>query len=186
MQMSGAVVLAASNFYTDPNIHWNIVSVGDFAGSGKRNQLLWRNDQTGQVFLMTVNLSGGTFGQTGQYIYNEPNLAWKIIATADFNGDGKSDILWRNDATGQVFMMLMNGPAISSAAQVYAEANLNWKVASVGDYNGDGRSDILYRNFTTGQVYMLQMNGFAITGAGLVYSEGNLNWRALGPYEYAQ
>jgi hypothetical protein len=186
MQMSGAMVLAAGNFYTDPNTNWRIVGAGDFSGTGKTNQLVWRNAATGQVFLMTVTLSGGTFGQVGQFIYIEPNLSWKIIAVADFNGDGRSDILYRNDATGQVFMLLMNGPSATGGAQVYAEGNLNWNIVSVGDYNGDGKADILYRNYATGQVYMLQMNGLAIAGAGLVYNEPNTSWRLLGPYEYAQ
>ena len=186
MQMSGAIILAAGNFYTEPNTHWSVVSAGDFAGSGQKNQLLWRNDITGQVYLMTVTVGAGTFGQSGVQIYQEPNLAWKIIGVADFNGDGKSDILWRNDATGQVYMMLMNGATIANATQVYAEPNLSWKIVATGDYDGDGKADILYRNIVTGQVYMLRMNGLAITGGGLVYTEPNLDWHVLGPYEYAQ
>jgi len=35
-------------------------------------------------------------------------LDWKIAATADFNGDGKTDILWRNDF-GSVAIWTMNG-----------------------------------------------------------------------------
>jgi len=34
----------------------------------------------------------------------------------DFNGDGKSDILWRNSTTGENAVYFMNGAAISSAA----------------------------------------------------------------------
>ena len=26
---------------------------------------------------------------------------WKVVGTGDFNGDGKSDILWRNTSTGE-------------------------------------------------------------------------------------
>jgi hypothetical protein len=186
MVMNGATVVAAAGFYTEPNTHWSIVAVGDFAGSGRRNQLLWRNDQTGQVALTIVTVNGSTFGQATQVFYTEPNLNWKIIAAADFNADGKTDILWRNDATGQVYMMLMNGPTIASQGMAYAEANLNWKIVAVGDYNGDGKSDILYRNFSTGQVYLLQMNGLAVSGASIVYTEPNTAWHLLGPYEYSQ
>ena len=184
--MNGFSITSAGFVYTEPNTAWSIVAVGDFSGSGKRNQLLWRNSATGDVFLMTVTANGGAFTQTGQMIYSEPNLAWKIVAAADFNGDGRTDILYRNDATGQVYILLMNGPSIAGAAQVYSEANLDWKIVAVGDYNGDGRADILYRNFSTGQVYLLLMNGLSITGAGFVYTEPNLSWHVLGPYEYAQ
>ena len=39
---------------------------------------------------------------------------WNIVDTSDFNGDGKSDILWRGP-TGDVAMWFMNGTQITSA-----------------------------------------------------------------------
>ncbi len=186
MLMNAAAIQSQGIVYTEPNLAWSIVAVGDFAGAGKKNQLLWRNSSTGQVYLMTVTVAGGVFSQTGVMIYTEPNLSWKIIDVADFNGDGKSDILYRNDATGQVFMMLMNGGVISSQGMVYTEPNLQWKIVSVGDYNGDGKADILYRNDTTGQVFMMLMNGLATTSSQIVYTEPNTQWRLLGPWEYSQ
>ncbi len=37
-----------------------------------------------------------------------------IAGVGDFNGDGKSDILWRNSSTGQDAMFLMNGLTLTS------------------------------------------------------------------------
>ena len=42
-------------------------------------------------------------------------LAWGIKGVGDFDGDGKADIVWRNDTTGQVAFWLMNGMAISAS-----------------------------------------------------------------------
>jgi hypothetical protein len=67
-------------------------------------------------------------------IYREPNTAWKIVAQGDYNGDGKADLLWRNESTGQVYMMLMNGLAISSQAMVYTEPDTAWKVMGPYEY----------------------------------------------------
>jgi hypothetical protein len=184
MAFQAVPVAAAANFYTEPDTHWKIVASGDFAGSGKKNQLLWRNSATGQVYLMTVNLSGGFFTQSGQMIYEEPNLAWTIVAAADFNGDARTDILYRNASTGQLYVLLMDGPNVIGQGPVYTEPNLDWKVASVGDYDGDYMADILYRNESTGQVYMLQMDGLAVRARGMVYTEPNLDWEIVGPPKY--
>jgi hypothetical protein len=187
MLMNGFGIAAQGVAYNEPNTAWKVVATGDFSGSGKQNQVLYRNSVTGQVYMLTLGFAGGsTFTRTGQMIYAEPNLAWKIVGSGDFNGDGRTDILYRNDVTGQVYVMLMNGGAVSSAGMVYTEPNTAWKIVAQGDYNGDGKSDLLWRNDTTGQVYMVNMNGLAIASQGMVYTEPNAAWKILGPLEYAQ
>jgi hypothetical protein len=91
----------------------------------------------------------------------------------DFNGDGKTDILWRNSTTGQVYLWLMNGASVSTASAV-ATVSADWVIQGVGDFNGDGRADILWRNTTTGMVYLWLMNGSSIasqSGSGSVTSD---------------
>jgi hypothetical protein len=184
MVMNGATITAQGIIYTEPDTVWQIVATGDFAGSGKKNQVVYRNASNGQVYLMTVNFNGATFSQTGVLIYTEPDTNWKIIHAADFNGDGKTDLLWRNEVNGQVYMMLMNGGAILSAGIVYSEPNLQWKVAAVGDYNGDGKADLLFRNEASGTLFQAQMNGLAITSQAIIYQEPNIGWKVLGAWEY--
>jgi peptidyl-Asp metalloendopeptidase len=186
MLMDGPTIRMQGSVYTEPNTAWTIVATGDYAGSGKANQLLWRNSGTGQLYLMTVTVSGGSFTQSGATIYAEPNTAWKVIASADFNGDGKSDILYRNELTGALFMLLMNGGSVLGGGTFYTEPNTQWKVVSTGDYNGDGRADLLWQNDSTGQVFMMLMNGTAIVLQSNVYTEPNTAWRLLGPWEYGQ
>ncbi|HEY0663336.1 MAG TPA: VCBS repeat-containing protein, partial [Thiobacillaceae bacterium] len=183
MLMNGFTIGTQGMIFTEPNTSWRIEVVGDFAGSGKVNQLLWRNIITGQTWMTTVTVSGGAFSQTGQYFYSS-TVPYRMIAAADFNGDGRQDLLWRKDDTGQVYMMLMNGASITTEGQVYHEANTNWKIVAAGDYDGNGKADILWRNDTTGQIYMMLMNGMSIASQALVYTEGNTAWKVLGPWEY--
>ena len=186
MLMNGATVTQAGFVYTEADTSWRIVAAGDFSGAGRRNQLVWRNAVTGQLYMMTVQVSAGGFSASGAIFYQESNLAWKIVGAADFNGNGRTDLLWRNDSTGQVYMMLMDGATIASARMIWHEPNTAWKIVAQGDYNGDGRADLLWRNDATGQVYMMLMNGLAVTNAAMVYQESNTAWKLLGPAQYAQ
>jgi hypothetical protein len=185
MRMNGTTIAAQGMIYQEPNTQWRIVGIGDFAGSGKKNQLLWWNSSTGQVYLQTVTLSGGVFSQTGVMIYQEADTTWKIVGVGDFNSDGRTDFLWRNDTTGQVYMFLMTGPTTFNKAPIYTEPSATWQIVATGDFNGDGKSDILWRNLATGQVFMQLMNGFSIVSSGTVYTEPNLDWRVLGAYEFS-
>jgi hypothetical protein len=62
----------------------------------------------------------------------------------DFNGDGSSDILWRN-IDGTVAIWLMNA-AQPSSYEILQMVPLTWSIAGTGDFDGDGTSDILWRN----------------------------------------
>ena len=186
MLMNGSTIVAQGTAYTATSTDWKIVAAGDFSGSGKSNQLVFENYVTGDVALVTITASGGTFTATSTTFYSEPDTAWKIVGTGDFDGDGKADLLWRNSSTGQVWMMLMNGTTIANQGPVYTEPNADWKIVAYGDYDGDGKSDILWWNSTTGQVYMQLMNGLTIANQAMIYQETNTSWHILGPWEYAQ
>jgi hypothetical protein len=50
------------------------------------------------------------------------------VGTGDFNGDGKSDILWRHFANGGISIWQMNGNTRLSAEVIATEADQNWKI----------------------------------------------------------
>ncbi|MCL6699445.1 M10 family metallopeptidase C-terminal domain-containing protein [Sphingomonas sp. NSE70-1] len=103
-------------------------------------------------------------------------------ARNDFNGDGRSDILWRND-NGQMTNWL--GEADGGFA--YNDANAanviatDWHIAGVGDFNGDGRDDILWRR-DNGQM----TNWLGEADGGFAYNDANAanviatDWRIAG------
>ena len=103
-----------------------------------------------------------------------------LADTHDFNGDGKSDILWR-DTAGDVGMWLMNGVTILQGAAFNAVAT-NWSIVGQRDFNGDGKSDILWRD-TAGDVGMWLMNGTQIVQGGS-FSAVPLNWSVAGTGDF--
>ena len=142
--------------------------IGDFNGDG-RSDILWDNEDTnhrsaGQRVLWTSK-GDGTFvitsnlaGQDGQLVGAGPFLG-------DFNGDGKTDILWlplQNNTSGQIDT---TKPAKTwQSANDYSFTVLSFTPSSgtaipiVGqDYRGDGKSGILWVN-TTGAGVGLQVS----------------------------
>jgi hypothetical protein len=86
-------------------------------------------------------------------------------AKIDFNGDGKSDLLFR-DADGTVAVWLMDGLTRAGGA-VIGVVPTSWSVLDAhADYNGDGKSDILWRD-ADGTVAIWQMDGLAIAAGAL-------------------
>jgi RHS repeat-associated protein len=90
----------------------------------------------------------------------------------DFDGDCKSDLLWRNTSTGQVYIWFMNGTTVASTGSP-GTVSSDWVIQGVGDFDGDGHADILWRNNTNGQIYIWLMNGTTIVGTGSPSTPGS-------------
>ena len=96
----------------------------------------------------------------------------------DFNGDGTADMLWRNEETGDVFILFMDGAA-GRGALIATGIPLVWHIEGVADFDGDGKADMLWRNEETGDVVMWIMNG--ATGHSVVVATGlPLVWSIVG------
>jgi len=114
------------------------------------------------------------------FTQNPPTSTTDVAGVGDFNGDGKSDILWRNTSTGMVTMWIMNGTNMSSWAPIVGDGNAAWTVAGIGDFNGDGKADILWRNSSTGMVTMWIMNGPTRISWAPIVGDGNADWTVAG------
>lgn len=109
-----------------------------------------------------------------------PTPTNSIADTHDFNGDGKSDVLWR-DTAGDVGMWLMNGSQVLQGT-AFNSVPTNWSIVGQRDFNGDGNSDILWRD-TAGDVGMWLMNGTQIVQGGS-FSSIPLNWSVAGTGDF--
>src|SRR6267143_680947 len=107
--------------------------------------------------------------------------ALPVCAQMDLNGDCKSDIVWRNSATGENSIWLMNGLTIASQGYVNTVDDPAWQMKGMGDFDGDGKADILWRNSSTGGNYIWLMNGWTIAAQGPVNSVDPLSgWELKG------
>ncbi|GGD34283.1 hypothetical protein GCM10007235_02650 [Pseudoxanthomonas indica] len=89
----------------------------------------------------------------------------------DFNGDGRSDVFWRNSQTNGNSLWWSASPTGSYSTTTAA----NWRVVGSGDFNNDGKSDLLWRS-TTGSNSIWWGGG----AAGATSSSTALPWQVAG------
>jgi hypothetical protein len=112
--------------------------------------------------------------------------SWRIHAVADFNGDGKADLVWQDPGSGwaQVwFMSGAQGNVVSGAANL--TVGNTWRIAGAADFNNDRSVDIVWQDEATGtaQVWFLGgLSGTSVSSAATL--AGSSTWRiaAVGDF----
>ena len=122
---------------------WLFAGIGDFNGDGFDDVLFLNNNNSLTYWHGTAN-----DGFVGNWNSASPSQwsDFRIGGLGDFNGDGRSDVLWN---TAQNLVTDWLGASTSfignwdnATVQMWSE----FQIAGTGDFNGDGRSDILWRN----------------------------------------
>ncbi|MCX6583419.1 MAG: carboxypeptidase regulatory-like domain-containing protein [Candidatus Aminicenantes bacterium] len=115
--------------------------------------------------------------------------------TADFDGDGKADLVWRYYGTGGYNCLWLSGVGQGSdsvndarlapqAVAIRDETNLDNQLKGTGDFNNDGKEDLLWRNKTDGTNFVWYMNGTTLTGTAQLPVETTLSWDICGTGDF--
>jgi hypothetical protein len=114
-----------------------------------------------------------------------PGPTWQIKGTGDFNGDGKSDILWQGD-DGTPAIWLMNGAQstwVGAVGPFASGALAGWQIKGSGDFNGDNKSDILWQG-DDGTPAIWLMDGTTVTGFGAAGVSPGASWHVVGTGQF--
>ena len=160
---------------------WKVFGSGDFNGDGRAEILMVRSVTDPATGLPYADLSLLTLDSAGQTLLSGDGIAkaesgWTVAGIGDFDGDGKSDLLWR-DGSGHVAIWEMDGAGFLRGDTV-SVISPDWSAAGTGDFDGDGRSDILWRN-ADGRVSIWEMNGLLVRDAATIYNPG-AEWQVAG------
>lgn len=96
-----------------------------------------------------------------------------VIGTGDFDGDGKSDIILRNNTTGDAQVWRMTGTTMAGSP-VDISAPAGFTLLGAEDVDKNGYSDLLWQDSTTGAVKATEfMAGLANTTVNLGTAPGS-------------
>jgi len=177
---------------------WLIRGVDDFdsvaspgSGGDDKNDLVFWNQSTGNVefWLMNgTNRPGATVPLTGGAVLP---TNWDLSATADFNADGKPDIVWRNFTSQKIVIWTMNGTAkIGNIIPTPDQAvDPNWLIVAAADYSGDGNTDFLWYNYSSGRIVTWYMDASVVRTSGQFTTPnaaGDFNWKVVAGSDYSR
>ncbi|MGH8001078.1 MAG: FG-GAP-like repeat-containing protein [Brasilonema sp.] len=166
---------------TTTDTGWKIKGLADFTGDGK-DEILWRNNSTGENAIW--QLDGTTLKESSTALTTVTDTAWDIVAQADFTGDGKVDVLWRNYRTGENSVWQMDGTTLKESTLLTTVVDTRWEVEGVADFTSDGKVDILWRNYGTDETAIWRMNGTNLEESVALSKTGSTNWETSFPSSY--
>ena len=147
----------------------------DINGDG-RSDLALRNFGSEWFLPLLMNGSAYTLGTTN-YFVNSYNIA----TSGDYNGDGRTDYLWKND-TARVLYMYFSTSTGGFTPQYVSGFPAAWNIVGSGDVNLDGKDDIFWRNSATEQFSYWIMNGAQIASSSAFTMVNTYSVSATGDF----
>ena len=177
----------SGSFVRNVPTNWSIAGTGDFNGDG-RDDILWRRDDGALTNWLAVpqDPSFINFVSNDSAALSFVPTYWKVVGTGDFNGDGRSDIIWRrDDGAFTSWLGQPNGGFVSNDSKAWADVPTYWTVVGTGDFNGDGKDDVLWRRddgaFTA---WLAQAGGGFVSNDANAWAVVPTNWHVVGTGDY--
>ena len=141
----------------DTTGNWTLNNTGDFNGDGKTDLLLYNTELGG---ILIIFMDGSTQVSFAVVTELPPASGWIVQDTADFNADGRMDLLLFNTGDGVTATILLDGATILSISPLYP-TNLTDQetLINASDYNDDGIVDLLTHSLLTSNVKVIFLDG---------------------------
>ncbi|MBA4146692.1 MAG: VCBS repeat-containing protein [Verrucomicrobia bacterium] len=124
---------------------WRLMSMADFNHDGSQDFVWQHTDRRVAVWYMD-----GTNFLSSALIDKLLPTGVNVVASGDFNYDGRRDLLIQKKSTGKIWSrQLLGTKFVKDVAFTYAPGlsfAAEWRVAGTHDMNGDGDPDLLMRH----------------------------------------
>jgi hypothetical protein len=106
----------------------------------------------------------------------------------DFDTDGRTDLVWRRDGSGDNLVWFMNGRDLTGASFTNPPTfpDTNWRIVGTNDFNLDARTDLLWRHEISGQNVVWFMNGVNLIGGTFTTPAAlaDTRWQMVGTGDF--
>ena len=157
--------------------NYRIAVSADFNRDGNEDLLFQHEDGTLAAWYMTgTTLTGVALLKPA----NPGDKNWRVITTADLNGDGNADLVFQH-TDGTLAAWFMNEIDLVSATLMNpSQPSEQWTAVGTGDFNADGMVDIAFQH-DNGTLAVWYMNGVNLTAGALLIpsNPGSLDWRVV-------
>jgi hypothetical protein len=117
-----------------------------------------------------------------------PAPATASFVRGDFDSDGRTDILWRHEQSGENVLWYMNGANLVGGTFLTPAAltDTRWKMVGTHDFNGDLKNDILWRHDTAGENVAWFMNGSVLVSGTFLTPAAlaDTGWKMAGTGDF--
>jgi FG-GAP-like repeat/Beta-propeller repeat len=170
----GNQVEGTSWLNTSPMTGWEPVGLADFDGNGTPD-VIWQNDTTRQIAVWYLGGAKGSAFLGFNWLCGASMWPWSAVGFVDLNHDGKVDLVWQNDETGQIAVWYLGGAmgnAFQSFAWIDPVGQPGWKVVGAVDLNSDGNIDLVFQSASSSQLLVWYMGGAL---GNQIISTGSIN-----------
>ncbi len=176
VQIAPAPAISLANYTLNISASENLVST----------DILWRNDALNVTGIWRLDetsfVEAVVLTDDGLPVIAPPG--WTVNATGDFNKDGFSDIVWRNDSAGVQGVWFMQGSERLSIGVFEPFVPPGWVISGTGDFNNDGYTDLIWRNESLATTGVWFMNGTTSLSLALIDQTLGTGWALSGTGDF--